>query len=135
MKQFVFLITITFCQFVASIATAADYILPEWVNAIQGTYNSVIYSIGENRNAQTSFRIIAGGGISGDYWFNEPEKKVHGQLADCTVLEHLRLVCNWKDKYGSGELVITFDKSMKSFDGYWTVAGDSHKSGWSGVRE
>ena len=114
---------------------AGSHVSPDWLSSVQGSYNGVLYSTGEYLRAKTIFTLLPGGGLSGEYYFQEAEEKVHGTLFDCSVLAHLKIICNWRDRYGTGELVLTFDESVKNFEGYWSVSGDSQRSLWNGARE
>ena len=102
--------------------------------SIEGTYNSeitgssnIIYS------GITKFSLDSNGRISGAYTFTDGEGEAVGRLYNCTEkMETRQVICNWKDKLGTGDMDINFSEDYKSFSGGWNDEGSSQKHPWNG---
>ena len=104
--------------------------------SIEGTYNSeitgssnIIYS------GITKFSLDSNGRISGAYTFTDGEGEAVGRLYNCTEkMETRQVICNWKDKLGTGDMDINFSEDYKSFSGGWNDEGSSLKHPWNGKK-
>lgn len=104
-----------------------------WSRGIIGAYQSEI-SGGRNKlSGVTRFSINSAGQLIGAYSYQEDTKTVKGELSDCTEIKRKHaLSCFWKDKYGTGMLVMGFSDDLRSFDGYWNTYGSLRRLPWNG---
>jgi len=105
-------------------------------DSIEGTYNSEI--TGSSNTVYpgvTKFSLDSNGKISGLYTFTDGGGESVGRLYNCTEkMEPRQVICNWKDKLGSGNMDITFSEDYESFSGGWNDEGSSQKHPWIGKR-
>jgi len=104
--------------------------------APSGTYCGQLSSAGVLSDAQTHFETDASGTIIGKYMFSDQGQPVHGELAetgdDGDGSDRTRTFM-WRDKYGYGQLVVTFTPDFSEFEGKWN-AGASEFLPWNGRR-
>ena len=104
---------------VISLLVSENTISSSLGESIEGTYNSeitgssnIIYS------GITKFSLDSNGRISGAYTFTDGEGEAVGRLYNCTEkMETRQVICNWKDKLGSGDMEVNFSEDYKSFSG------------------
>jgi len=121
---------------VISLLVSENTISSSLGESIEGTYNSeitgssnIIYS------GITKFSLDSNGRISGAYTFTDGEGEAVGRLYNCTEkMETRQVICNWKDKLGTGDMDINFSEDYKSFSGGWNDAGSSLKHPWNGKK-
>ena len=84
--------------------------------------------------ATTVFFRGAEGVSGGAYVFVDKDVNVPGRLSDCHALGESDVSCRWQDKYGVGNLLVTFSADRQSFLGAWTANGaaEGRKYCWSG---
>ena len=119
---------------VISLLVSENTISSSLGESIEGTYNSeitgssnIIYS------GITKFSLDSNGRISGAYTFTDGEGEAVGRLYNCTEkMETRQVICNWKDKLGTGDMDINFSEDYKSFSGGWNDEGSSQKHPWNG---
>ncbi len=103
-------------------------------DSIEGTYNSEITG-NDNAiyNGITKFSLDSNGTISGAYTFTDGAGEQVGRLYNCTEkMETRQVICNWKDKLGTGDMDLIFSEDYKSFSGGWNDEGSSQKHPWNG---
>ncbi len=118
----------------ASFATTAK--ADETGRAPSGTYCGQLSSAGVLSDAQTRFEVVAGGTVIGKYVFSDQGQSVDGELAetgDDGDGSDLTRSFMWRDKYGYGQLIVTFTSDFSEFDGKWN-AGGSEFLPWNGRR-
>jgi hypothetical protein len=104
-------------------------------SSIQGrTYQSQIWSSGSFVSGTTTFVSGRGGEISGRYTMKEQESLVEGSLANCKTMQSRKMQCVWRDRYGTGNLEITFSPNFTNFEGYWGTGGSQPSFVWVGAR-
>ncbi len=100
-----------------------------------GTYKGIIASGTMDSPGTTRFSQDNNGNVSGSYEYADEHKVTAlGTLKDCKLVSELNLHCHWTDKYGTGDLKITFDASMTKFNGKWNFKGSNVAYPWSGVK-
>jgi hypothetical protein len=102
-----------------------------------GRYCGELLSNGIMAEAQTTFGpSVTDGKISGSYVFFEEGQTVTGLLAepsDDGDGNDLTRNLVWQDKYGHGNLVITFTSDFSEFQGNWSDGGKASFP-WNGMR-
>jgi hypothetical protein len=107
----------------------------ETIHAPSGTYCGQLSSAGVMSDAQTRFETNAGN-LVGDYMFSDQGQPVQGELAetgDDGDGSDLTRTFMWRDKYGYGQLIVTFTPDFSEFEGKWN-AGGSEFLPWNGRR-
>lgn len=100
-----------------------------------GTYKGMIASGILDAPGITRFSQDADGKISGTYEYaDEHNVTSFGTLKDCKLVSERNLHCQWTDKYGTGDLKITFDAYPTKFKGAWNLKGESITYPWSGAK-
>lgn len=119
------------------VATAQPVGTDGWIGEIAGEYRGALLTGNDFAPVVSTLRIQSDATIVGHYVFVEPSgKTVGGELTDCAPMPSRELVCRWHDEYGTGWLVLTFDKSLKSFRGRWSSSQSPARwHPWSGRRE
>ncbi|MFN5864639.1 MAG: hypothetical protein ACK451_22325, partial [Pseudanabaena sp.] len=106
----------------------------DWVDQALGNYQSRILSAGSLVSGTTEFRKTREDSLEGSYTMDEQGKVVFGTLSQCQVMQVLVMRCVWNDKYGTGNLEVTFSENFSSFNGYWGEIGSEPVFRWSGSR-
>jgi hypothetical protein len=104
------------CSLNASAQSSSD-----WVDQALGNYQSRILSAGSLVSGTTEFRKTREDSLEGSYTMDEQGKV-------------LVMRCVWNDKYGTGNLEVTFSENFSSFNGYWGEIGSEPVFRWSGSR-
>ncbi|MCA6526175.1 MAG: hypothetical protein IM570_09385, partial [Pseudanabaena sp. M179S2SP2A07QC] len=91
------------CSLNASAQSSSD-----WVDQALGNYQSRILSAGSLVSGTTEFRKTREDSLEGSYTMDEQGKVVFGTLSQCQVMQVLVMRCVWNDKYGTGNLEVTF---------------------------
>ena len=117
------------CSLNASAQSSSD-----WVDQALGNYQSRILSAGSLVSGTTEFRKTREDSLEGSYTMDEQGKVVFGTLSQCQVMQVLVMRCVWNDKYGTGNLEVTFSENFSSFNGYWGEIGSEPVFRWSGSR-
>jgi hypothetical protein len=105
-----------------------------WQSRVVGTYKGIIFSSGIESPGVTKISKDADGNFKGDYNFTEKNTKITGILYGFQIISPLKLKCKWKDKYGIGDLSMSFNESVTGFSGSWNVEGKSEKFPWNGSK-
>jgi hypothetical protein len=117
------------CHLNASAQSSTD-----WLEQALGNYQSQIWSADSLVSGTTEFRKTSDGSIEGSYMMNEQEEVVPGTLSQCQTMQVRVMRCVWNDKYGIGNLEVTFSENFSSFDGYWGRESSEPASPWNGSR-
>ena len=98
-------------------------------------YSGEIWSSGKAMPALTAFSLSSSGELSGTYAYFEPEEIVKGELFDCLSKgPEVRLVCKWRDRYGTGVLDVVFADDLSGFSGHWRADDSTMHAPWNGRR-
>ncbi len=117
-------------------ASASAVMAGETSTAPSGTYCGQLSSAGVLSDAETHFETAADGTVVGKYVFSDQGQSVDGELAetgDDGDGSDLTRSFMWRDKYGYGQLIVTFTPDFSEFDGRWN-AGGSELLPWNGRR-
>ena len=108
----------------------------DWQSSVEGTYTGFIFSGGVNSPAVTTIERDDKGNFIGSYEFMEKESKVTGTLYQCHIpsTTDRELSCKWRDKYGKGDLSMSFNDSVTEFTGGWSAEGKKTKHPWNGSK-
>lgn len=117
------------CSLNASAQSSSD-----WVDQALGNYQSRILSAGGLVSGTTEFRKTREDSLEGSYSMDEQGKVVFGTLSQCQVMQVRVMRCIWNDKYGTGNLEVTFSENFSSFNGYWGEQSSEPVFRWSGSR-
>lgn len=105
-------------------------------HAPSGSYCGELSSAGVLSDAETHFETAADGTVVGKYVFSDQGQSVDGDLAetgDDGDGSDLTRTFMWRDKYGYGQLLVTFAPDFSEFSGKWN-AGGSEFLPWNGRR-
>ena len=105
-----------------------------WVEDALGSYQSQILNGGTLASGKTEFRKNSDRSLGGIYTMNEGGEIVPGSLSKCRAIQIRVMSCIWNDKYGTGELEVTFSEDFSSFNGYWGEEFSEPVYRWSGTR-
>ena len=117
-------------------ASASAAMAGETSTAPSGTYCGQLSSAGVLSDAETHFETAADGTVVGKYVFSDQGQSVDGELAetgDDGDGSDLTRSFMWRDKYGYGQLLVTFTSDFSEFVGKWN-AGGSEFLPWNGHR-
>ncbi len=117
------------CNLTASAQSSSD-----WVEQALGNYQSQILSGSSLVSGTTEFRKTREGSLEGSYTMDEQGKVVLGTLSQCQAIQVRVMRCVWNDKYGTGNLEVTFSENFSSFNGYWGEQSSEPVFRWSGSR-
>jgi hypothetical protein len=101
-----FILTIT-CNLKANAQSVNN-----WIPQALGIYQSQIWSGGTLASGTTEFKETNSGSIEGSYTMNEPGESVPGKLSQCQAIQIRVLRCVWEDRYGTGNLEVTFSENF-----------------------
>jgi hypothetical protein len=102
--------------------------------AIAGKYCGTAWSGGELVEVITTLSTDANGLLVGSYEFADKGQNTPGTLREYLKEDENRRTLVWVDKYGAGQLVVTFDRSRDSFSGGWNGEIDPPAHRWDGQR-
>ena len=105
-----------------------------WVEQSIGNYRSQIWNADNLVSGTTEFRKTGDGSLVGSYTINEQGGVVLGTLSQCQAMQVRVMRCLWNDKYGTGNLEVTFSENFSSFNGYWGDESSEPTFRWSGSR-
>lgn len=105
-----------------------------WQSKVTGIYKGIIFSDEIESPGITKIYKDANGNFKGDYEFIDKEAKIAGTLYDFQVISPLQLKCRWRDKYGTGDLSMSFNNSVTKFNGSWNADGKEKKYPWNGTK-
>lgn len=106
----------------------------EWLKETLGVYPSQIWGAGRLMSGTTEFQEMSDGSLGGNYTMNELREVVPGTLSQCQAIQLLVMRCIWNDRYGTGNLEVTFSENFSSFVGYWGDDRSEPSFRWSGER-
>lgn len=93
------------------------------ISKIHGSYDGNTVSSRRYSPSETTFFPLPNGEIAGTYWLKD-DKLEYGQLRSCTPIQNQTIICEWRDRFGSGKFQATFSDDYMQFNGFW---GDSEK--------
>jgi hypothetical protein len=102
--------------------------------ALAGTYCGKLWSAGEIVSAVTELRVGADGRLTGRYEFDDGPDKTTGTLIEEKQSTGRKRTLIWKDVYGAGKLVITFNVELNGFTGLWGADWEEPNAQWDGSR-
>ena len=101
---------------------------------IAGKYCGTAWSGGELVEVVTTLSTGPNGLLVGSYEFADKGVTTPGTLREYLKQNEDKRTLVWVDKYGTGQLVVTFDQSRDSFSGGWNVYIDPPTYRWDGQR-
>lgn len=99
-----------------------------------GAYKGTIVSSGIRNKSLTNIVKTKDKKLVGTYYFMENSNKVNGELDQCYWQSAMQLKCKWHDKYGTGNLLMTFNKNYTAFNGTWNLKDDKSVYLWTGSK-
>ncbi len=113
---------------------------PPWTQQIPGTYSGEVTGPDYTDPVITELILTVKGDIVGSYAITElagteDAALLLGVLTNCHPATEPVLTCTWSDRYGSGKLVLTFDRRLNRFEGMWSAADEIGQYDWTGQRE
>lgn len=87
-----------------------------------GTFSGQTFSGSGLVASETSFSTGPAGELQGSYWLapeHPGQARDQGQLSDCRQTASHQMRCQWRDRFGSGVLEISFNPDFSAFDGRW----------------
>ncbi|MGE0284009.1 MAG: hypothetical protein AB7P20_25820 [Rhizobiaceae bacterium] len=116
-----------------ALATVAPALAQE-AAALTGTYCGKLWSAGEIVSAVTELRVEPDGRLAGRYEFDDGPDKTSGTLIEEKQTVGRKRTLIWKDVYGTGKLVITFNAGLDGFTGLWGADWEEPDAQWDGSR-
>jgi hypothetical protein len=107
---------------------------PAVPQAIAGKYCGTAWSGGELVEVVTTLSTGLNGLLIGSYEFADNGQATPGTLREYLKQDEDKRTLIWVDKYGTGQLVVTFDHSRDSFSGGWNVDIEPPAYRWDGQR-
>jgi hypothetical protein len=104
-------------------------------NPIIGTYKSLIVCGRIGCPGITKIYYAEDGELNGEYEYTDKGAVAYGKLFDFEMLGPQKIKCKWKDKFGGGDLVVSFNEDHTEFKGYWKLDGRPNKYHWVGSRQ
>ena len=101
---------------------------------VEGLYCGIAMSGGEHVEVRTRFTTLADGLLEGTYDFADQGKTTSGKLREYAKTSDRERTLIWVDRYGTGQLKITFDQTGGSFDGMWGIKTTAPAFRWDGKR-
>ena len=105
-----------------------------WINKVVGLYSGEIGSSTSTLPGLTNFYMSIDGNLKGEYEITDGSTTVSGILTNFKLIEPFKAKFEWKDSYGTGDLVIVFNKDLTGFTGFWTVRGNNKQYLWNGFK-
>ena len=126
MRTFAALVTLSALYRATAPADAAE--------DIAGKYCGTAWSGGELVEVVTTLSTGPNGLLVGSYEFADKGETTPGTLREYLKQDEDKRTLIWVDKYGTGQLVVTFDHSRASFSGGWNVYVEPPAYRWDGQR-
>ena len=101
---------------------------------VAGKYCGTAWSGGELVEVVTTLSTGPSGLLVGSYEFADKGETTPGTLHEYSKQDENKRTLIWVDKYGTGQLVVTFDQSHDSFSGGWNVDIEPPAYRWDGQR-
>jgi len=103
-------------------------------SALAGTYCGKLLSAGQIVTAVTELSVGADGRLTGRYEFDDAPADTTGTLIEEKQATGAKRTLIWKDVYGTGRLVISFNPGLDSFTGLWGLDWEEPDAQWDGSR-
>jgi hypothetical protein len=103
-----------------------------WLGQAVGNYPGKIWSGDGLIPGETEFLLNDDKSLIGSY---SMQGQGLGVLSQCRAVRMLVARCIWHDRYGSGDLEVTFSENFSSFKGFWMPKGLTEKLPWNGKRQ
>ena len=100
---------------------------------IAGRYCGTAWSGGRLVEVVTSLSTGPDGLIAGSYEFADKGENTPGTLREFLKDNDDKRTLVWVDKYGTGQLTATFDRSRESFRGLWGDYAEAPTHRWDGL--
>jgi hypothetical protein len=101
---------------------------------VAGKYCGTAWSGGELVEVVTMLSTGPNGLLVGSYEFADRGETTPGTLREYSKQDEDKRTLIWVDKYGTGQLVVTFDQSRDSFSGGWNIDIEPPAFRWDGQR-
>lgn len=134
MRQRFFVTSLLVTLLASSYSAEAKQPSANWLNRVVGSYQSQIFNKSMLMPGKTTFMRNRNGEVIGNYFIKEGSESVPGTLSQCQAIKTLMLRFTWVDRYGSGDLEVTFSKDFSKFTGRWGEEGLKPQHHWSGAR-
>ncbi len=101
-----------------------------------GTYQGVVLNGYQLEPITTTFRLAAGGRLTGEYLIEDSEEgSKPGSLSNVYLEAPGTLTLEWTDKDGEGYARLVFSSDYRRFDGFWGTPDSEADNPWTGTRE
>jgi len=118
----------------AFFATPDNAISDDWPRCVEGTFVGELEAVGEKLKSETHL-IVQDGTVEGTYAFAYKDELVEGTLSSSVLIPPLSIVFRWKDKFGSGSLLLEFSGDCSEFSGKWKSDGTDTTHSWTGKKQ
>lgn len=102
--------------------------------ALAGIYCGKLWSAGVIVDVVTELSVGKDGRLVGRYEFDDTPADTKGTLVEEKQSAGRMRTLIWKDLYGTGKLVITFDAGSNGFTGLWGADWEQPNAQWDGSR-
>ena len=127
-------LTLLFCLIGVNSSQVQSQSTYNWLSQVVGSYKGQISSGGNLVSATTEFILSDTGALIGSYGMSEASGLTLGTLTQCRALEMRLVRCIWHDRYGTGDLEISFSDTFNSFNGTWGTPNATERSPWKGSK-
>lgn len=113
---------------------SAAGLLSGWAPArLAGEFTGTVENLGLPCPVKT---IITWDGktLQGRYEVAEPGGQADGTLSQFGSAGNTSITCRWQDKYGTGDLKLSFSPDFTSFTGFYSMDGQVGSAQWNGKR-
>src|SRR4051794_29856701 len=118
----------------ALFATSYKAISADWPRCVEGTFVGEIEAVGEKLKSDTRLNVHDAT-VEGTYAFTYKDELVEGTLSSSALIPPLSIAFRWKDKFGSGPLLVEFSGDCSEFTGKWKSDGTDTTHSWTGKKQ
>jgi hypothetical protein len=118
----------------AFFATSDNAISDDWPRCVEGTFVGEIEAVGEQLKSETRLNVHDAM-VEGTYAFTYKDELVEGTLSSSALIPPLSITFRWKDKFGTGSLLVEFSGDCSEFTGKWKSDGTDVTHSWTGKKQ
>jgi hypothetical protein len=115
-------------------ATSYDAISADWPRCVEGTFVGEIEAVGEKLKSDTRLNVHDAT-VEGIHAFSYKDELVEGTLSSSALIPPLSITFRWKDKFGTGSLLVEFSGDCSEFTGKWKSEGTDTTHSWTGKKQ
>ena len=118
----------------AFFAASDNAISDDWPRCVEGTFVGEIEADGEKLKSETRLNVHDAT-VEGTYAFTYKDELVEGTLSSSALIPPLSIAFRWKDKFGTGSLLVEFSGDCSEFIGKWKSDETDTTHSWTGKKQ